>query len=166
MRSGGKSPIGSILFGLLFLGVGILAVFIFSRIGELSCTRLEPSYFTCVRNTKLFGIVPFGEDELPTIRQAYVSESCDSDGCSYRVDMVTDEGDISLVDYYTGGMGAYNRQTEKVTQINAFVNDSNVETLDIGAGLSEILLSFLPMLFVFVGAGICIAGLRGFMDNI
>ena len=61
-RNGGNSPIGSFIFGLIFLGVGLFSVFIFSRIGELSCTRVEPSSYTCVRNMKLFGLVPLGEE--------------------------------------------------------------------------------------------------------
>jgi hypothetical protein len=165
-ESRGSSPIGSIVFGLIFLGAGLFSVFIFSRISELSCTRMEPSSYTCVRNIKLFGLIPLGEEQLPTIRQAYLSESCDEDGCSYRVDMRTDEGDFALADYYEGGIGAYNRLEKKVIQINAFVSDPNEETLLLEAGLSGILLSFLPMLFVLIGAGVCIFGLRRFLVNL
>ena len=165
-RNVGNSPIVTIIFGLLFLGAGVFSMFIFSQIGELSCTRLEPSSYTCVRAMKMFGVVSLGEEQLPTIRQAYLSESCDEDGCSYRVDMRTDEGDIALANYYEGGMGAYNRLEKKMVQINAFVADPNQKDLLLEAGLSEILLSFLPMLFVGVGAVICLVGLRRFLVNL
>ena len=165
-RGGGNSPIGSILFGLIFLGAGVFSVIVFSRVGELSCTRLEPSSYTCVRDTKLFGLVPLEKEQLPTIRQAYLSESCDEDGCSYRVDMRTDEGDIALVGYYSGGIGAYKQQEEKMNQINAFVSDPDAEELTLVAGLSEILLSFMPMIFVVIGAVICLFGLRSFLVNL
>jgi len=165
-KSSGSSPIGSLFFGLIFLGAGLFATYIFSRVGELSCTRMEPSSYTCLRDMKLFGLVPLGEEQLPTIRQAYLSESCDEDGCSYRVDMRTDEGDFALVDYYEGGIGAYNRLEKKADQINAFVSDPNEEELVLGPGLSGILISFFPMLFVVIGAGVCIVGLRQFLVNL
>lgn len=112
-RTSSNSPIGSILFGLAFMAGGIFSIFIFSQIGEISCTRLETSALTCTQTKKLFGLVTMSEIQLPTLQGAHLSESCDEDGCSYRVDLETTEGTVPLVNYYMGGIGAYKQQTDK-----------------------------------------------------
>ena len=165
-KTSSNSPIGSILFGLAFIAAGVFSTFIFSQIGEISCTRPEPSALTCTQTMKLFGLVTVSEKQLPTLQGAHLSESCDEDGCSYRVDLETMGGTIPLVSYYTGGIGAYKQQTDKMNRINAFLADQEEIELVLGTGLSEQLLSFLPLAFIVVGGFIFISGLRQFLMNL
>ncbi|MFO7678786.1 MAG: hypothetical protein R6X34_01935 [Chloroflexota bacterium] len=164
-RASSNSPLGSILFGLIFMAGGIFMTFVFSQTSELSCTRLEPSELTCKRTIKLFGLVRLREEDLPTLQSASLSESCDEDGCSYRVELETTEGVVPLAGYYTGGIGAYDQQTKKVNGINVFLEDKDEIELKLETGLAEILLSFLPLSFLLVGGLMCIYGLRQFLVN-
>ena len=159
-RSRSTSPIGMILFGLAFMAGGVLAVFVFGWIGELSCSRPEPMTVDCVRSSKLFGMLLPREEQLPGLRSAYLSESCDEDGCSYRVDMVTAEGTVPLVNYYTGGIGAHTNQLDKVNQINIFLNDREQSELILAASTGDKVLSALPLLFLVIGGAALLAGLR------
>jgi hypothetical protein len=165
MRRGNNSPLGMLILGLIFIGAGIFMTFIFGQLGELSCTRQEPSSYKCVHATKIFGLIPWQEEELATIQRASLAESCDSDGCSYRVEMITAADTVPLVAYYSGGTGAYERESKKAEQINDFISDPNAEKLALKAGLSDMLLSFLPLFFVVCGAIVFISGLRSFLEN-
>lgn len=165
-RTSSNSPIGSILFGLIFMAGGIFSIFIFSQIGEISCIQLEPSTLTCTQTKKLLGLVTMSEEQLPTLQGAHLSESCDEDGCSYRVDLETMGGTIPLANYYTGGIGAYKQQSDKVDRINAFLADQEEIELVLDTGLSEQLLSFLPLLFIVIGGVVFISGLRQFLMNL
>jgi hypothetical protein len=165
MRTGSNSPIGILILGLIFIGAGIFMTFIFGQLGELSCTRQEPSSYQCTHAKKIFGLIPWHEEELAIIQRASLAESCDSDGCSYRVEMITADGGVPLVAYYSGGTGAHERESKKIEQINDFISDPDAEKLELKAGLFEMLLSFLPLFFVVFGVIACISGLRSFLEN-
>lgn len=167
MRShNSSSPLSIMMFGLIFAAVGILTAFIFSQLGDLRCTRLEPSEINCTRTVKLFGLWLLREEPLPPLQGAHLSESCDSDGCSHRVDLETAAGVVPLVNYYTGGIGAYNRLREKVDKINAFLANPNQAELTLSSSLADQLLSLLPAAFFVIGGFMVLAGLRKFLLNL
>jgi hypothetical protein len=81
------------------------------------------------------------------VRGASVEESCDDDGCTYRVVVQTSRGAKALTSYRSSG---YRSKQEVADKINRFVNSPAEQTLNlkVSSGLLGILL---PLIFIAAG---------------
>lgn len=152
------SRIKSLLFGLIFAGMGAVAMIVFGQVSVLRCTYPEPSHLACVKEVKWLGLVPVGEEIISDVRGAWVDESCDSDGCTYRVELSTGQGDLPLTAYYSSGERS---KSEAAAEINAYVAEGEGEALEIREG-SGLLGGLIGGIFIVVGLGIAVVGvIRG-----
>ncbi|MEJ2606976.1 MAG: hypothetical protein P8Z41_09905 [Anaerolineales bacterium] len=82
-----KQILKSALWGMIFAGAGVVALFFFARTTTLTCERSAKDQITCVKSESLLGVLDFEDEYIPSLDNAWVSESCDDDGCTYRVEL-------------------------------------------------------------------------------
>ena len=153
-RAGCSGTPGTIFIGLAFFSCGLLFFVAFGQSYTLRCARPEPSQIRCTRERLWLRAVSTGSETVEGLSQAWVAESCDEDGCTYRVEMATAEGQMPLTGYYSSG---YDEKAIVASEINTFVADSRIPDLEVrsDAGLFGFLF---PLIFVVVGLGIALAG--------
>ncbi len=142
-----KEILKSALWGMVFTGAGILALYFFARTTTLNCERGPKDQVTCVKSEHLLGVIDFSDDHIPSLENAWVSESCDDDGCTYRVELDAARGTFHLTSYTSSG---YRSKEEIADQINTFIRSSSEASLEIevSTGLLGLLL---PAVFIFAG---------------
>ena len=136
-----------ILFGLLFMAVGAVMVFLFGQTTELRCSKPETRVTTCELKRKLLGLVTISTKELQDVNNAFLDESCDDDGCTYRVVLLAGTNKVPMTGYYSSGWKA---KREKADQITQYVRLESEEPLLVKeqSGMFGALFSFA---FVLVG---------------
>jgi hypothetical protein len=149
--------IKGLLFGFIFVVAGATVMFFFARVSELECTHPEPSEVMCEKQVKWLGTVTVGKETIRDVRGASVDESCDEDGCTYRVMVRTGEGSMPLTGYYSSGYGVKARTAAQITE---YVGRSTEEPLQIREG-SVLLGVLIGGIFVLAGLGVALAGLFG-----
>jgi len=148
--------ISGLFFGFVFSACGCLIAFFFGQDGFLTCTRVESSQVQCLQETKWLGIVPLGEKEIQNLTGARVVENCDDDGCTYRVELDTDQGRVALTSYYSSGEKA---KREIADQINTFIQNPRSDgPLNVKSSIGP--WGFiLPLIFILVGPLVALSGL-------
>ena len=146
-----------LIFGLIFVVVGLAVLFFFARVAELECSRPEPSTVQCVREIKWLGVVSMSRETIHNVRGAEVDKSCDEDGCTYRIVLHTGQGNVPLTAYYSSGQRA---KTETAAKITAYVAQSTDEALEVREG-NVILGSVTGVIFVVAGMAVAIRGALG-----
>jgi hypothetical protein len=97
------------------------------------------------------------KETITDVRGAEVDESCDEDGCTYRVRVLTGRRSVPLTEYYSSGWGA----KEKVAdEINDYVARGGEEPLKVRDG-NVMLGALFGGIFAIAGLGIAIGGLFG-----
>lgn len=100
---GAQSRARSICIGMF---IAVLAFVGFSRVVQtvkLTCTRFEAREpVNCIKQTTLFGVIPFGAEEIYGVEGATLVH-CDScEGGGYRVELLTAQGNVPLNSVYYG----------------------------------------------------------------
>ena len=150
---GYRGTFGGVLFGLAFFSCGLIFFLVFGQSYTLRCTRPEPSQITCTRERRWLRRVSIGNESIDGISQAWVGESCDEDGCTYRVELATANGNTAFTRYYSSG---YDEKAVVASEINTFLADPRIPTLEVrsDAGLFGFLL---PLIFMVAGLGTVVA---------
>jgi hypothetical protein len=133
------------VLALAFFGVGLLLTFLLGQISTLSCDRVEDAD-RCILSVKWLGLASLKETRIEGLLGAQVEESCDSDGCTYRVVLVTARQTLPLEVAYSSGKA---EKTEITDQVNAFTKDRTLRTLKVKAGGGLWLI--IPCIFLAVG---------------
>jgi hypothetical protein len=142
-----KQILKSAVWGMVFTGAGILVFFLFGRTTTLSCDRGPKNQITCIRSENLLGIFDFKDEHISSLENAWVSESCDDDGCTYRVELDAARGTFHFTGYTSSG---YRSKEDMANQINTFIHSSSEKTLEIETSAGFVGL-FLPVFFIIVG---------------
>ena len=146
-----RSFLWSLIFGGAFFCTGLGTFAIFGTVAHLTCVRPEPAQVSCSRRVTLLG-VELREETLPRVGRAVTEESCDSDGCTYRVVLTGDRGRFPLTSYYSSGR----QEKERIAgEINSFLNNRELNSFETTAGLGWWVWLF-PI--VFGGIGLAAAG--------
>ncbi|MBI4927217.1 MAG: hypothetical protein HY835_05585 [Anaerolineae bacterium] len=124
------SKLGSVAFAFIFFVVGFIFLYLAGRITDIHCVRGDGRQ-GCVLDTTWMGLVPLNQVRLPEMVKAEVEESCDEDGCTYRVNVVTGQRIFPLGEAYSSGRAG---KEETAAQINAFIRDESIPTLDASSG--------------------------------
>lgn len=82
-------------------------------------------------------------------------ESCDDDGCTYRVELDSARGSMGLTSYYSSG---YRSKEALAEQINAYIADPQKQTLELSTG-SGFLGILIPVIFILAGPFVTFAKL-------
>jgi len=119
-------PIWLWLFGLIFAGVGLSVVTGLGKVVTLNCDRIAPTENNCqLKTAGLLGISP-QERKLEVLEGAKVERSSSSDGDTFRVVLVTNQGEVPFTDYYSSGE---NGKQEIATQVSTFLGNSQASSL-------------------------------------
>ncbi len=138
----------SILFGLIFMVMGIVFMFIFGQTTDLTCSKTDTGTTKCTTEVKFLGLISLSTNEFQDVYRAEVEESCDDEGCSYRVVLTTTDGERPLTSFYSSGWAGKDKMAG---QINTFIGSNlNRGTLFIREQ-SGMWASLLAMVFLFVG---------------
>ncbi len=118
------------------IGIIIIAVFalVFLLVGgqssRLSCKHARGTGLTnCIRQKKLLWIFPMGTNAIDGVSGAQLAESSTAEGDAvYRVELITSRGIVPLSSVYTSG---YSSKQDVVDQVNAFVQNTALSTLEV-----------------------------------
>lgn len=119
-------PIWLWLFGLIFAGVGLSVIMGFGKIVTLNCNRITPTENNC--QLKSAGLLDIGTQErkLEALEGARVERSSSSDGDTFRVVLVTNQGEVPFTDYYSSGQHG---KQEIATRVSTFLDSSQASSL-------------------------------------
>jgi hypothetical protein len=119
--------IGLIAIGLLFAMVGLITFLLFSQVVELECSRDWQDH-ACQINRSLFGL-PLSSKPVRSLVGAYVDESEDSDGSTYRVVLQGwDQLEVPLTNSYSSG---YRDKARVVEEVETFIANPAQRTLQV-----------------------------------
>jgi len=157
-----KNPDFKITLGLgfLFFVSGLTVMLFVGSKNTLSCDRsLAPAGACTLRVEKALT----GKEQqipIPQLKGAYVDESTDSDGTTYRVVLQTARGEIPFTSYYSSG---YSGKKNTVDKIIAFLQDENQAVLSVKTD-SRIWVAIFSGIYAGVGAVLLISTLRKLAD--
>lgn len=148
------------VLALIFVGVGLLISFLLGQVSTLTCNRVEDAD-RCVLRVNWMGLSPLRETRIEGLQGAQVEESCDEDGCTYRVVLVTTRQTLPFETAYTSD------KTDKeatAAQIDAFVKDRQISTLEVSTGGGLWLI--IPVIFIALGIYMAIKPLKHAFSNL
>ena len=139
--------VSAVIFGTIFSACGCLMGYFFGQQTTLNCLWVEPMQIECNMKKSWLGLVPLGEESVRGLEGAMVDESCDEDGCTYRVELDTADGIVPLTSFYSSGSKSKQKTADRIT---AFVQEPMQDSLLVKANAG--LLAYV-MAFVFILAG-------------
>ncbi len=113
-------PVGLWIFGSLFVIAGLFVMTVFGRASTLTCRRVEPTQGKCELAES--GLLGSQSQEIPLtgLQGAKVETSSSSDGDTYRVALLTRDGNIPLTSIYSSG---YEAKQASASRVDAFVSN-------------------------------------------
>lgn len=144
-----------ILFGLVFVLLGLGLGYILGQRYALTCTRPEPAYVDCQLDRTLLGY-PVGSRSLPRVSRAYLDVSESSDGDTYRVVLVTASGEVPLTGYYSSERAP---QWEAVRELEAFLASSEDASVTVYSATGRLGFLF-AAIFALSGVAALFVGLQ------
>ncbi len=118
------SMLGTVLFFALF-------VFLFANSVTMVCTQQDGA-FTCEIEKKLLDRVTTSHRTVSGVIAAQVDENCDNDGCSYRVELLTNNGGSEPFDDVFTDRGP---MVDLANRINARIKQNDGLTFSFGQGM-------------------------------
>lgn len=147
-------------FGLILTLMGLVLLVGIVQLKVLNCTRLEPSQYTCVLESRLLGIWPLSSTPLKLAgarlaQEISESTSTDDEGRTrtskstlYWVALITDGGEVALD---TGSSSWIGSKQETVNRINAFVRSRATGSLQVYGDWTSLLFVWAPLLPLVFG---------------
>ena len=142
-----------VIFGAIFALVGCIVLLVFGQTATLDCERVESTQISCEKQSRLLGMT-VSRRSISRLQGARMDESCDEDGCTYRVELRTDQGIVPLTAFYSSGSQSKQKTAD---QINAFVQDSKEKSLTFKEGMGWLGIVF-PGVFVVTGMLVAVFG--------
>jgi hypothetical protein len=121
-----RSMFAMLVFGLIFALAGLAAFWFFGRSAGVECTRLEAREVRCEIKETLLSLV-VRRNTVLNPQKAIVEVNEDSDGDTYRVSLITQQGVVPLTHFYSSD-GAFTR-TE--SELNRFLSNPAAKTVSI-----------------------------------
>jgi hypothetical protein len=147
MKTRDKKTGKPIFLGVLFILISVVFIYIFGQVTKLTCNKPQPKVVRCVSEKQLFGFFTISTKVFEDVNRADVETSCDDEGCTYRVLLMTVDGQQPMTGYFSSGQGS---KQNTAYQINTYIDSmESRETLKIqeNSGLWAALLSFAFLLF-------------------
>jgi len=138
---------GAPLLGSIFVCMGFAVIVFAGELVVLTCQRVELSQGSCqLVHSRLLGS---DETKIPLnqLRIAKVDVLKDSDGDSYRVVLLTDEGEFPFTSSWSGGDIAQ----QNADQINAFISNPGKKSLRVQQGNRWLIYPFGAIFILFGG---------------
>lgn len=142
-----------VLLSTIFFGVGLALFYFMGQVQTLKCQRVELGV-DCTITTTWLKLSHLKDSPVPKLNSASLDESCDNDGCTYRVVLSSRYGDFPLSGFYTSDQSG---QQEVADRINTFIRDASQSTLTLEYGLDWFLI--IPVIFMGVGLSFTVTSL-------
>jgi len=142
-----KDRMKTILFGLGFVVLGMVFVFVFGQITEFRCEKPKVNVTQCTLDRKFLGILSVSQKEFADVNDAWVESSCDDDGCTYRVALLTSEGQQPMTGYYSSGESA---KANMAREINNYIGSEDDAPIFL-TEKSGLFFALFALVFVFIG---------------
>ena len=142
-------------FGAIVTMTGFVLLYNLGHFIELACERTHVVKVSCVKTTKILGVLVVNVQTIERLERAWVREKCDGDGCSYRVILIAAHGNIPLAKYYQSD---YIPNEKTANQINTYVNDLTMPSFVIHTNVGIVGILF-PLALVIAGPLITISEL-------
>jgi hypothetical protein len=91
-------------------------MFIFANSVQMLCRLEQNQTFTCIIEKRLLSYLPTSRRTVTGVTSAKTVESCDSDGCSYRVELQTANGGSEPFDDVYTDRFLVNPLTERINE--------------------------------------------------
>jgi hypothetical protein len=147
---------------LFFFGLGVcpllMGLLFFWSAGQtnrLACKRLESTHVNCQIERAFLGIIPTDQATLSRITGTELTSSCDSDGCTYAIDLITADEVVPLSNLSTSDLKGVEAEKER---IDNFLNDTEAKLIEFTSGPAWIGM-LLSTPFILVGGIITAAGI-------
>ncbi len=120
-----ESRLTSLYLAFFLTVAGVMSFFFGGQESILTCYR-EQGEPVCTLSTSFLGKYIKKQVPVPGLRSAYVKDSCDEDGCNFRVMLVTETGEQAL----TQAFDSHEEDKQaKVDRIIEFISNPNEPTL-------------------------------------
>lgn len=143
-----RGLLGNFFFGLMFTVFGFLFLLIAAHRTQVTCSRIEPQVVDCTIQSSWLGWFPQAPRTAGSVQQAVVTDSCDSDGCTYRVELLTAGGIEPLTNSYSSG---FEDKRRYAGQVNNYLASGASEPLQFTSDLGMGWFVLVPILFVLIG---------------
>lgn len=137
-----------LVFGLAFTGFGFVFLLLGAYRSDLSCAHDELGQVNCSIQSSWLGYFPQPIRSALDVKEATVYESCDSDGCTYRVEFQTASGSVPLNNVYSSG---YSDKEAIANEVNSFIYGSGTNELYLHTDLGMGWFILIPVLFTLIG---------------
>lgn len=141
----------NLLFGLAFISCGAIFLVFMAQTSTLECRRVEAERVDCQLSTSLLGIWQSGQQGIRQVEAAVVAENCGED-CTYRVELVTPQGNYPLTYYYSSGTGPKQETAALITEY-LYSGSREPLNLQLRASAGARWFIFIPLVFVIIGLG-------------
>lgn len=147
------TPVALWIFGGIFAAAGFFIITILCKATTLNCNRTEPAQGSCQLVTS--GLLQSEVKEIPlnVLQKAEVAESRSDDGYTYRVTLVTSNGDLPFTSYSSSGEGG---KQAIASRINEFVGNPSETSLKVQQD-DRLFIFIFGSVFIIVGffVGVC-----------
>ncbi len=155
-RATTNSPWELPLVAIILFGLGLLLLYLFGQVDTLRCQHTAQGTVDCALTTTWMKSILLSERQFSGLASASVAESCDSDGCTYKVILNTIHDMIPFSNVSTSDLNFHQRHAD---QINSFLQDTAQPELNIETGGGWILI--VPALLLISGIALSLFnGLR------
>jgi hypothetical protein len=142
---------------VIFVGVGLLVLYLVGQTATLKCIRAGETQSQCTLTTTWMKLSRLKEVTFSPLVSATTEESCDDDGCTYRVLLLSSTGSLPLTSVYSSG---YESKQKIADQINAYVQNTDQKSLEIETNSGFWIIA--PFVFIVIGI---FFGLRTFISS-
>ena len=136
------------LLGFVFTVVGALVLLIGAHRTNLVCQPGAPTEVNCTIQSDWMGYFPQPPRTVVNVQQAVVDESCDSDGCTYRVELNTPFYSEPVTNVFSSG---YNGKLQAANQVNAYLQSGTTTPLELRLSLGLGWVALIPVIFILIG---------------
>ncbi|MFN2194778.1 MAG: hypothetical protein ACK2UW_01475 [Anaerolineales bacterium] len=137
-----------LLMGVVFTAVGFGFLLVGAHRTDITCEQVDPPNTRCTVQSSWLGHFRQPPRSAYPVEQAAVSDSCDSDGCTYRVELLTPFETVPVTYAYSSGIDAKARTAD---QINAYLAQDGGQPLQLHTDLDMGWFILVPILFVLIG---------------
>jgi hypothetical protein len=138
----------SLLIGLVFTVVGGGFFLLAAHRTDLSCQRMPPNQTNCTIQASWLGFFPQTPRLAADVQTAEMAENCDSDGCTYRIELVTTQGRVPLTNVYSSG---YEGQARFATTLNGYLAADSPESFELRTDFGMGWMVIVPVIFTLIG---------------
>jgi hypothetical protein len=150
-----------LIFGLALSLFGVLFMVWMGQVKTLTCTRLEPSQFECLMQSRLLGLIPLKSTSVEGLQGAKVEtetvtrNSQDSSGRSrtrnetFHILYLLTQAE--QIEFDASGNDVVGSREQSAQQINDFINDPGAKSLRVQSDRGHFFLLVAPLLSLALG---------------